>query len=131
LVEHHYPALVPLYRSFRREIFRADMARCLYLHRFGGVYIDLDIEPLRSITTLLEGQACLLGSEPEVHARMLWGKSRLACNALMASEPGHPFWLRMLDEIARRARTQHGAQNPVDTTGPITLDAVYERHGRE
>jgi inositol phosphorylceramide mannosyltransferase catalytic subunit len=126
LVKRCYPAWYELYRSFDREIFRADMARCLYLHQFGGVYADIDIEPLRPLTRLLAQHTCLLGTEPEVHAQRLWNKSRLVSNALMASTPGHPFWLRMLDEIARRAAS---AKNPVATTGPITLDAVYERHG--
>ena len=132
-VKTHYPTWYELYRSFEREIFRADMVRCLYLHHFGGVYVDLDIEPLRPLTHLIARHSCLLGTEPEVHAQRLWRKSRLVSNAIMASEPGHPFWLRMLNEIARRARSPEQAsssKNPVDTTGPITLDAVYERWGK-
>jgi hypothetical protein len=133
-VKTHYSTWYELYRSFDREIFRADMARCLYLHHFGGVYVDLDIEPLRPLTHLIARHSCVLGTEPEVHAHKLWNKSRLASNAMMASEPGHPFWLRMLNEIARRARASAAdaktGKNPVSTTGPITLDAVYERWGK-
>ena len=129
-VRTHYPTWYALYRGFEREIFRADMARCLYLHHFGGVYVDLDIEPLQPLTSLIARHGCLLGTEPEVHAHKLWNKPRLVSNAVMASTPGHPFWLRMLSEIARRARAAEGAaRNPVSTTGPITLDAVYERWG--
>lgn len=127
-VREHYAAWYPLYRSFEREIFRADMARYMYLHHIGGVYVDLDIEPLRPLTALLAEHTCLLGSEPTVHAQRLWNKPRLACNAIMASAPGHPFWLRMLHEIAARAATRDN-KNPVSTTGPITLDAVFEREG--
>jgi hypothetical protein len=128
-VKTNYASWYDLYRSFDREIFRADMARCLYLHHFGGVYLDLDIEPLRPLTHLIAQHSCLLGSEPELHARKLWNKLRLASNAVMASTPGHPFWLRMLNEIAHRARSTR-ADNPVSTTGPVTLDAVYERWGK-
>lgn len=127
-VREHYPELDALYRSFDREIFRADMARCLYLHHYGGVYVDLDIEPLRTLDPLLVGQSCLLGTEPQLHARKLWDKPRLVSNAVMASTPRHPFWTQMLDEIARRAR-RLPAQNPVSTTGPVTLDAVFASHG--
>jgi hypothetical protein len=129
-VKTHYPTWYELYRSFEREIFRADMARCLYLHHFGGVYIDLDIEPLRPLTHLIARHSCMLGTEPELHAQRLWNKPRLASNAVMASEPGHPFWMRMLGEIARRARSSDQMKNPVSTTGPVTLDAVYERWGK-
>ena len=51
----------------------------------------------------------------------------MACNAIMASVPGHPFWRRMLEEIARRAAQPGG--EPVGITGPLALDAVYEEHG--
>jgi mannosyltransferase OCH1-like enzyme len=75
-VRDHYPAWVALYRSFEREIFRADMARCLYLHHFGGVYVDLDIEPLRPLTSLLAKHSCVLGTEPGMQsgcgARRAW-----------------------------------------------------------
>ena len=47
-VEREFPEHVPLYRSFTREIFRADLVRYLYLAKFGGIYVDLDVEPLRS-----------------------------------------------------------------------------------
>lgn len=128
-VASQYPELYAVYRSFDREIFRADMARCLYLHHYGGVYVDLDIEPLRPVDALLEGKRCLLGSEPLLHAQKLWNKPLLVSNAFMASAPGHAFWREMVDEIARRARGA-GHKDPVSTTGPVTLDAVYARCGR-
>ena len=129
-VRSEFPDLHSLYRSFTREIYRADMVRCLYLLRFGGVYVDLDVEPLRPLDEFLATCGdCMLGAEPEAHARKRRGKPRLACNAIMASAPGHPFWLRMMDEIARRAAQPGG--EPVGITGPLCLDAVFEAHGRE
>jgi hypothetical protein len=127
-VRAEFPRYYRLYRGFSREIYRADLARCLYLLRFGGVYVDLDVEPLRPLTTFLaECGDCVLGAEPESHARKRRSKPRMACNAIMASVPGHPFWQRMLEEIERRAALPGG--EPVAVTGPIALDAVYEQHG--
>ncbi len=128
-VRAEFPALHRLYRSFSREIYRADMVRCLYLLRFGGVYVDLDVEPLRSLDPFLAGCGdCVLGAEPESHAQKRRGKSLMACNAIMASAPGHPFWQRMIEEIERRAALPGG--EPVGVTGPLALDAAYEAHGR-
>jgi Glycosyltransferase sugar-binding region containing DXD motif len=128
-VRDEFPEWYRLYRSFAREIYRADMVRCLYLLRFGGVYIDLDVEPLRALHGFLaEAGECVLGAEPEAHARKRRGKSRLACNAIMASAPGHPFWRRLLEEMQRRAA--EGGE-PVTVTGPLALDAAYEAHGRD
>jgi hypothetical protein len=128
-VQREYPEYYRLYRSFSREIYRADLVRCLYLLRFGGVYVDLDVEPLRSLEGFLAGAGdCVLGAEPESHALKRRGKPLMACNAIMASAPGHPFWRRMLAEIERRAAQPGG--EPVGVTGPLSLDAVFEREGR-
>lgn len=129
-VRSEFPELYALYRSFSREIYRADMARCLYLKRFGGVYVDLDIEPLRPLDALLSNDdTCILGAEPESHARMHFGKPVMACNAVMASVPGHPFWDRMLEEIQERAARPRSRREPVSVTGPVALDAAYLQHG--
>jgi hypothetical protein len=129
LVRREFPQYYELYRAFPREIYRADLARCLYLLRDGGVYVDLDVEPLKPLDALLERSGeCLLGAEPEAHARKRRGKRVMACNAVMASVPGHPFWQRMLDEISERAAGP-ARHDPVAVTGPIALDAAYERYG--
>lgn len=128
-VRAEFPTLHRLYRSFLREIYRADMARCLYLLRFGGVYVDLDVEPLRPLDRFLaECGDCVLGAEPESHARKRLGKPLMACNAIMASVAGHAFWPRMIEEIERRSAVPGG--EPVGVTGPLALDAVFEAHGR-
>ncbi len=129
-VEREFPEHVPLYRSFAREIFRADLVRYLYLTKFGGIYVDLDVEPLRSVDALLAcAHSCWLGAEPALHARRLFQRESVACNAVMASEPGHPFWARMLAEIRERA-ADPTRQNPVDVTGPGALHGAWEKHGQ-
>jgi hypothetical protein len=129
-VRREFPQYYRLYRAFPREIYRADVARCLYLQRYGGVYADLDVEPLRALDPFLASHGdCVLGAEPEAHARKRRGKPLMACNAVMASRAGHPFWSRMLEEIERRAAASGG--EPVGVTGPIALDAAYERYGAE
>lgn len=50
LVERDYTAFLQLYDSYAYPVQKADFARILYLHKFGGVYADLDLEPLRPWT---------------------------------------------------------------------------------
>eukprot|EP01084_Bolivina_argentea_P114782 204285_1 len=47
LVVDSYPHFLELYDSFPKDkwISRADMIRYLVIHKFGGLYIDLDIQP--------------------------------------------------------------------------------------
>ena len=128
-VRDEFPSLLGLYRSFAREIYRADLVRCLYLARHGGIYADLDIEPLRPLDPFLARTTeCWLGSEPECHAQKRLGQARMACNAVMGSIPNHPFWARMIEEMQRRAIGPQQA-DPVQVTGPIALDAAYRKHG--
>lgn len=45
LIKMHYPEFVELYTSaLLTKVQRADIARVVYLHRYGGVYVDLDYE---------------------------------------------------------------------------------------
>ena len=127
LVQDEFSSLLDLYRSLPRAIHRADFARVLYLWRFGGLYVDLDIEALRPANELLDGHSCTLGTEPNVHAERLRGGEQVVCNAAMASEPNHPFWEKMIAEI--RDRSTQGSDDPVWMTGPLCLQAAYEAHG--
>ena len=127
LVRDEFPSLLPLYQSLPRAIHRADFARLLYLWRFGGLYVDLDIEALRPADEILDGPECMLGCEPKVHAERLRRTERIVCNAAMASVPNHPFWEKMIEQI--RERATQGNRDPVWMTGPLCLQAAFERHG--
>lgn len=127
LVRDEFPHLLELYRSLPRAIHRADFARVLYLWRFGGLYVDLDIEALKPADEILDGAACMLGCEPRLHAQRLRGVDRVVCNAAMASVPNHPFWEKMIEQI--RLRSTQGGKDPVWMTGPLSLQAAYDEHG--
>ena len=44
LVTDHYPELSNFYMSLPLFVNKLDFVRLLYLHRFGGVYVDVDYE---------------------------------------------------------------------------------------
>ena len=47
-----YPEYLALYDKYGYGIQRADVMRLFFLHKYGGVYIDLDIECKRSLDFL-------------------------------------------------------------------------------
>lgn len=55
LVKVHYSWFYERYQSFDKNIFRIDSVRYLYLHRYGGIYTDLDNVCLRPFEKLLLG----------------------------------------------------------------------------
>lgn len=109
------------YVGFPMDIFRVDFARYVVLYFFGGVYADVDVEPLQDFSSLTEQHKAFVGTEPEAHAVFLYGVHRLICNAVMGSAPGHPFWRKFLDYSVRLGRLEKYT-NPVDVTGPQALD---------
>lgn len=122
LVSEHYPQHLATFDSYPSGIYRADAFRFFVLHRHGGVYADLDVLPYRSINELVERTDCFVGAEPEKHVRdneYLRGMPISLCNAFMGSVPGHVFWERCLDALARCVCT-----DVVDATGPRFVNGV-------
>jgi mannosyltransferase OCH1-like enzyme len=48
MVREHYPQIWDMYTTVRYPIMRADIGRVAILHRYGGLYSDLDVFPNRS-----------------------------------------------------------------------------------
>jgi len=129
LVAEHYPQHLATFDSYPSGIFRADAFRFFVLHKHGGVYADLDVLPYRSINELVERTDCFVGAEPEKHVRdneYLRGMPMSLCNAFMGSVPGHVFWERCLEALARCVCT-----DVVDATGPRFVNGVALTSPRE
>ena len=124
-VARHYAQFLPIYDAYKRPIQRVDSLRILLLHHFGGLYVDLDVECLRNVQPLLAGCRVVFPAEPAIHAH-LWrhkGYKQVMATAFMASEPGHPFWAAMIDELRRSAHID----DVMESTGPFALTRCYER----
>ncbi|KFY85219.1 hypothetical protein V500_08611 [Pseudogymnoascus sp. VKM F-4518 (FW-2643)] len=109
LVRKYFPWLEETYLELPGEIYRADFSRNLYMYIFGGVYVDLDTDCLRSTSTVFEAfdipnaENTTAGAGPDdrhisqfaVFGRMGTDESfeNSIPNAWMASSPGHPFFL--------------------------------------
>merc|ERR1712190_626040 len=46
-VQTEYNDFLPAYDAYPKEIMRVDAVRYMWMHHFGGVYADLDVECLR------------------------------------------------------------------------------------
>jgi mannosyltransferase OCH1-like enzyme len=62
-VRDHYPWFLSTYESFPYNIQRVDVARILYLHVYGGIYADLDVECLRPVDALPRNHSLVFGRE--------------------------------------------------------------------
>jgi inositol phosphorylceramide mannosyltransferase catalytic subunit len=117
LVGHFYPEYLEFYDALPHPVMRADVARMMYLHRYGGVYADFDILALRDISVLVSGDDVVLGQMSNNLAQ----PNNLP-NAFMASPPQHGFWLHCLSIVFSPSHTECG---PACRTGPdMILKAV-------
>ena len=122
-VKTEYPQYLDLYDGFDKHIKRVDMVRYLILHHYGGVYADMDFECVRPIRDAVIDH----NNKPIVLGRMGDDETfeHSLPNALMASAPGHPFWLDVVDMIhARRNDTRSRVEY---VTGPVLLKDAYDR----
>jgi mannosyltransferase OCH1-like enzyme len=106
--------------------WRADVVRLELLARYGGVYVDADIEPLRPIDHLVLGNACLLATSANRGPR---GEA-VVSNAFLAAPPRHPFILRAIRDLPRSAARFQGRPT-ARVTGPWHLQRVLAAWRRE
>lgn len=69
----------------KKWAFVSDYVRVYALYNFGGLYLDTDIEVLRTFNDLLDNRM-VLGTDDEGYL-----------TAFMASEKRHPFWKSILE----------------------------------
>lgn len=94
--------------------FVSDYARLYALKKYGGIYLDTDIEVVRSFDGLLSGYSAVFGFESE----------EKVMTAFMAARPEHPVICGFLEYYADRV---FDSANPEPNTVPLT--EILERSG--
>jgi hypothetical protein len=92
----------------------SNLARYEVLHRFGGIYVDTDVECRRPLTPLLRGVDAFAALE--VPGRV--------GNAVLGAVPGHPVFARAT-RLARR--TLGTGVNSPNANGPYFLSLLLEQ----
>ena len=128
LVKIHYPQYYDLYMSFPFHINRIDFARFCILHKFGGVYADMDMFCYKNFFNELTEECYLAGS-------LMQGET--VQNSLMASIPNHEFFVECMNkskELFDSGTIAYDKSNIVTresndyvlkVTGPRLLSEVY------
>ena len=93
LIADHYPWFLSVYDGYMERGFsisRVDAARLFILHRFGGVYMDMDFACLNPLSLLPQprGHAVFSFQYPDT---IKDGRPGAVANNFMAVPAGHPF----------------------------------------
>ncbi len=124
-VSQYYSWFLDVFDGYDSAIKRVDAARYLWLHHFGGIYVDLDIEPLASFEGLVGElrSTIAMATEPRTHCD-IYDKERIVSNAFMVAPQGDPFWETLIAELVKRK----DQEDPLYATGPFLLTDLYEAH---
>ncbi len=95
---------------------RANIAAYELVWRFGGVYVNCDMQPLRPFDDLL-GYPAFAGM----------GDDRYVCNAVLGGEPRSSFFDAVISELPFQVAANPHAGTEVQT-GPRLLTAVWWEH---
>ncbi|NWK79446.1 glycosyltransferase family 32 protein [Aquitalea sp. LB_tupeE] len=125
LVNKHFPQYLQAYQNAWHGVIRADIARCLYLHEFGGIYCDTDYKFFKPIDNDFLAENCILGIEEEFDKGLNTTKYG---NAFMASEKGFHLWLPFVKSAFERL--QNGEKNILFIAGPHAL-SIYLKNNNQ
>ena len=127
LIKDYYPEYLSLWNDFTIPIQRADFVRYCILHKYGGIYVDCDIHPLRSLSSLFKKDYFFVTWHDD--------KLRLPYNAVMGSQPGNNIYREIMKHCEESFRSKIG--NPIyakwkgrfvfQTTGHRMLERVLKK----
>ena len=117
--QENFPEYMDTWNKLTPFIKKIDAIRYMWMYKIGGIYFDLDIYVKQNMEHLLTGYP---GSAfiPTSHDTPDWSyDSDKTSPAILASCPGNPVWLEMLEYI------KNNIDRPVlKCTGPIGLANV-------
>lgn len=103
-----FPITRHLWRKVQNGAQLADLVRLEVLLKYGGIYVDSDIEPVRHLEPFLE-----------TGAFAAWEDARVVPNAVMGASPGHPAIAAALDLMLVRV------PGPTWWAGPGVTTALF------
>lgn len=115
-VKTHFPWYYNTWNTLTPFIKKVDTVRYMWMYAIGGIYIDLDVIAYKSMEPLFldkPGSAFI----PTMHSKANWSyDTDGASPAILASYPGNPIWLMMLEQV-RKNRDRE----VLKATGPVSL----------
>jgi mannosyltransferase OCH1-like enzyme len=122
-VRESFPDLYPVFMKLPRKILQIDVFRYCLMWKYGGLYADLDYKFVKAFD-LLNSRVILPISRQNSSGNCRFG------NCIFASEPGHPFWRYVLDDIIKNTNrltlsTDSDVMDSPNGTGPGFVTRMY------
>ncbi len=88
LIKNDFSDYLKLWQDFSQPIMRADFIRYLILWKRGGIYMDLDMIPIKNMNDLLD--------KNEIFVHWNSDSRKLPYNALMGSKKQNPLFMEII-----------------------------------
>lgn len=112
-LQKNYSWFLTVYDAYPHFMQRCDAVRYFLMYHYGGFYIDLDIEFLKSLDDLLEDY------------ELIFSKLVGFSNAIMGSIPKDAIWLKVFEELDRRKSGIRKKINPFILLGNREHSVCY------
>lgn len=116
LIREYYPQYEKLYNDFRFEIQKCDFVRYLILHRYGGIYLDLDMYPIRDMNGLFD--------QDYFFTRWHDDKQRLPYIACMGSEAGQEIFQKIMEHCEESTYEKQNMEIYQKWTGRLVFQST-------
>jgi len=121
-----YNEHLSMFSKYKFEIQRCDSIRYFILHRYGGIYADMDYYCCKPFDTVFEEykKKLYLVETPNSVNEMI-------SNSLMFSSPNHPFWKNVFLELQlnqNSARLYSKHLHVMCSVGPLFLNRVFAKY---
>lgn len=128
LMKFHYNHHLDMYNSYDYLIQKCDAIRYFILHRYGGLYADMDYycnRPFDEALQIYKNDIYLVETPNSV------GTGTHISNSLMYSKPNHIFWNKVFIELEIHRTVPYYYSRHMTimfTTGPGLLNRVYSNY---
>ena len=122
-VKKFYPYFYNIYSSYKYDIQRCDAFRYLVLYKYGGIYLDLDLECKKSLNKFLKYDIVFVRS---TNIKTSFTNSFYMCI------PNHPFFKYCIKELPNNINnySKYGKHlHVMSSTGPLFLTNMINNYG--
>ncbi|ARF09145.1 glycosyltransferase [Catovirus CTV1] len=135
LINNFFPYFKERYNSYPKIIQKIDVSKFMILYIYGGVYVDLDSECLKSINSLLENNKIILSKNNGNAIINLYNHgtiSQVLENSFLASEKNNNFWIHCINmamaEDIKQNFWETNEKYVFRTTGPSLVSRAYHSY---
>lgn len=121
LIKNDFLWFYEIYKNYDKNIKRIDIARYFILHKYGGIYADMDYMCFKNFYDLLPKDKVSISESN-------FPENEYMQNALMISPKEHPFWMNVIKKATERYNINYNNGNILDATGPRLIDSTYEEN---